>query len=77
MQAFAQRDAPPAHAAILISLEAVFAVMFGWWLLDERLTTIQIGGCVLMLTAIVIAEAKPPRPAFTDAGAGNPDQPSS
>ncbi|MDG2423852.1 MAG: DMT family transporter [Phycisphaerales bacterium] len=61
IQVFAQRNAPPAHAAILLSLEAVFAVLFGWWLLDEVLTTIQFIGCGVMFIAIVIAEIKPPR----------------
>ena len=61
IQVYAQRDAPPAHAAILISLEAVFAVFFGWWLLGEVLTTTQFIGCAVMFVAIVVAELKPPR----------------
>ena len=61
IQVYAQRDAPPAHAAILISLEAVFAVFFGWWLLGEVLTTTQFIGCGIMFIAIVVAELKPPR----------------
>jgi drug/metabolite transporter (DMT)-like permease len=64
LQAWAQRDAPPAHAAILISLEAVFAVLFGWWLLSESLSNTQIIGCGVMLTAILMAQIKPPRQAF-------------
>lgn len=77
LQAWAQRDAPPAHAAILISLESVFAVLFGWWLLDERLTTIQFIGCGVMFLAILVAEIKPPRQAFFQSGSEglSPPQP--
>ena len=64
LQAWAQQDAPPAHAAILISLESVFGLAFGWWILDEELTNIQLIGCGLMLVAIIVAQIKPPRQAF-------------
>ncbi len=64
LQAWAQQDAPPAHAAILISLESVFGLAFGWWILDEELTDIQLIGCALMLAAIIVAQIKPPRQAF-------------
>jgi drug/metabolite transporter (DMT)-like permease len=56
MQIVAQRDAPPAHAAIIMSLEAVFAVLGGWVMLHERLSTRGIFGCALMLTGMLLSQ---------------------
>ena len=39
LQVLAQKDAHPAHASILLSLEAFFAAVGGWLLLNEILTT--------------------------------------
>jgi drug/metabolite transporter (DMT)-like permease len=57
LQASAQKVAPPADAAILLSLEAVFAALFGWLILDERLNGVQLLGCGLMLSAMLLAQA--------------------
>jgi drug/metabolite transporter (DMT)-like permease len=66
LQARAQKIAPPADAAILLSLEAVFAALFGWLLLDERLSPPQLLGCGLMLTAMILAQVSSfMRPAVT------------
>lgn len=64
LQAAAQQDAPPAHAAILISLESVFAVLAGWLMLNEELSPMQFTGCGIMFFAIILAQIKPPRAAF-------------
>jgi len=66
LQAAAQREAPPADAAIILSMEAVFAALFGWLFLDERLSFIQLAGCAIMLTGMLLAQvdalqAKPGR----------------
>jgi drug/metabolite transporter (DMT)-like permease len=58
MQVIAQRQAPATPAAIIMSLETVFAVLGGWWLLAERLGAVQGFGCVLMLAAIVLASTR-------------------
>lgn len=58
-QAMGQRFAPPADAAILLSMEAPFAAIFGWLMLDERLTPIQLFGCGLMLAAMLLAQLSP------------------
>jgi drug/metabolite transporter (DMT)-like permease len=44
LQIWAQRHTPPADAALILSLESVFAVISGWFLLDERLSVIQVLG---------------------------------
>ena len=38
LQVVAQQDAKPTHAAILLSLESVFAVFWGWLLIREVLS---------------------------------------
>ncbi len=43
LQILGQRRAPPAHAALLLSSEAVFAALGGWWLLGERLGAARLG----------------------------------
>jgi drug/metabolite transporter (DMT)-like permease len=53
LQGMGQRHAPPTDAALILSLEAVFAALFGFFFLDERLLPIQILGCVMILVAIV------------------------
>jgi drug/metabolite transporter (DMT)-like permease len=59
LQVIAQRSAPPAHTAILLSFEAVFAVLAGWLLLHELLTPWQLAGCGLMLAGMFLASLRP------------------
>jgi drug/metabolite transporter (DMT)-like permease len=56
LQVVAQRKAHPAHAAILLSLEAVFAVLGGWLILEEILTPRGVLGCGLMLTGMLMSQ---------------------
>jgi drug/metabolite transporter (DMT)-like permease len=56
LQAYGQRFAPATDAAIILSLETVFAALFGFLVLGENLTPSQIMGCVIILAAIVIAQ---------------------
>ncbi|NLE44362.1 MAG: DMT family transporter [Chloroflexi bacterium] len=56
LQVIGQRHAPPADAAVLLSGEAVFATLFGWLLISERLSVIQLIGCGLMLAAMLLAQ---------------------
>jgi drug/metabolite transporter (DMT)-like permease len=58
LQAVGQRHAPPADAAIILSLESVFAALFGYLFLTERLAAVQILGCVLIFGAVVLAQVK-------------------
>jgi drug/metabolite transporter (DMT)-like permease len=63
LQASGQRYAPPADAAILLSMESVFAALFGWWILGEALTAVQLLGCALMFGGILLAQLRP-RPVY-------------
>ena len=56
LQGVGQKVAPPADAAILLSLEAVFAALAGWAFLDERLSAVQLLGCALMLGGMLLAQ---------------------
>ena len=56
LQIIAQRDTTPTIAALLLSLESVFAVLMGAALLNERMSYQEITGCILMFAAIIIAQ---------------------
>ena len=56
LQVVAQRDAPPAHAAIILSLETVFAALGGWLLLNEILSGRGLIGCALMFTGMLLSQ---------------------
>ena len=58
LQIWAQRHTPPADAALILGLESVFAVLAGWWLLNETLLPIQIFGCVLIFIAVLLSQFK-------------------
>ncbi len=59
LQVVAQKDAPPAHASILLSLEGAFAALAGWALLGETMTTRGLTGCGLMLGGMLLAQLWP------------------
>lgn len=56
LQIIGQREAPSAHAAILLSLEAVFAALGGWIILSEQLSARQLSGCALMLLGMLVSQ---------------------
>ncbi|WP_320171507.1 DMT family transporter [Maridesulfovibrio sp.] len=58
LQVIAQQDAKPAHAAIILSLESLFAAVAGWLLLGETLTTQGMAGCALMLCGMLLSQIK-------------------
>ena len=42
-------DVGPANAIAVTFLVPAFAVLWGWWLLDERVTTLMLAGCAVIL----------------------------
>lgn len=58
LQVWAQRHTPPADAALILSLESVFAVISGWLILGERLAGLQYFGCVLIFVAVALSQFK-------------------
>ena len=59
LQVVAQKVAPPTHAAIILSLEAVFAALAGWLILGEVLASRGLLGCGLMLAGMIVAQLWP------------------
>ena len=59
LQVVAQQHAKSSHAAIILGLEGAFAVLGGWLLLDEHLSTRGLIGCVLMLTGMLLSQLIP------------------
>jgi drug/metabolite transporter (DMT)-like permease len=68
LQVLAQRHARPAHTAIILSTEAVFAVLGGWMILAEQLSPRGLAGCALMLGGMLVAQLGP-RSAMQDRAA--------
>lgn len=60
LQAVAQKDAKPSHAAILMSMESVFSCIGGMMILGERLSLRGAVGCVLIFAAIILSQVKFP-----------------
>ena len=53
LQILAQKDTDPTVASLIMSLEAVFSLIFGWLLLGQRMTAWELLGCGLMFAAII------------------------
>lgn len=58
LQVVGQRGAHPAHAAIILSLETVFAAIGGVLLLGESLDERAVVGCSLMLAGMLISQIR-------------------
>jgi len=56
LQVVAQQNAHPAHAAILFSLESVFAALGGWLILNETISSRGFVGCALMLSGMLLSQ---------------------
>ena len=59
LQVLGQRDTDPTVASLLMCLEAVFAVLTGTVLLGEKMTAREAAGCILMFTAVILAQLSP------------------
>jgi drug/metabolite transporter (DMT)-like permease len=62
LQIIAQKDAHPAHASILMSLESLFAAIGGIIILGEPLTSRLAVGGVLMLAGTIVSQLEPSGP---------------
>lgn len=56
LQIVGQKRVPPTAAALLMSLESVFAALFGWLLLHETMTGRELFGCVLVFSAVILSQ---------------------
>ena len=56
VQVAAQKYVQPATASIILSAASVFAVIWGWLLLNERYSIQNICGCVLIFSAVLLVQ---------------------
>lgn len=56
LQILGQRHVPATNAALIMSTEAVFALLAGALFLGERVTTLALLGCLLILGGIILAQ---------------------
>lgn len=56
LQIIGQKHTPPTLASLILSLESVFAIAGGAWLLHETLTTREALGCVLIFIGVLLAQ---------------------
>ena len=59
LQVVAQQHAKSSHAAIILGLEGAFAVLGGWLILDENLSSRGLIGCGLMLSGMFLSQLLP------------------
>ena len=56
LQVVGQKYVEPSTASLLMSLESVFAVLSGWVVLGDVLSTWETIGCILIFAAIMISQ---------------------
>lgn len=56
LQIVGQKYLSPTPAALIMSLESVFAMLCGWLFLHERLTLWEGVGCALVFLAVILSE---------------------
>ncbi len=59
LQMYAQKNIDEAPAAIIYSLEGVFAALAGWIILNQILNLDNIIGCFLILSAVILSQIAP------------------
>lgn len=59
LQVVAQRHTPAPDAAIILSMETVFAALTGMIVLGERLGPVELGGCAMILAGALAVELLP------------------
>ena len=59
LQILGQRDTSPTLASLIMCLESVFAVLGGALVLGERMSSREAVGCVIMFSAVILAQLSP------------------
>ena len=59
LQIYAQKNISPAPAAIIFSLEGVFATIAAWYLLNQILDINNIAGCFFILCGVLLSQLLP------------------
>ena len=61
LQVVAQKGVNPTVASLILCLESVVAVLSGWIILGDKLTSRELAGCMFMFVAIVFAQLPTPK----------------
>ena len=56
LQIVAQKYLHPAVVSIILSTASVFAVIWGWWLLDEYYSLLNLIGCAIIFAAVILVQ---------------------
>jgi len=56
LQIIGQKHVEPTPASLIMSLESVFAMVFGWLLLDESMAAYELLGCGLVFAAVILSQ---------------------
>lgn len=59
IQTYVQQRLPAARTAVILTMEPVFATLFGYWLAGDRLNGVQLAGAALILSALLVGEVLP------------------
>nr|MBT6355033.1 DMT family transporter [Pelagibacteraceae bacterium] len=59
LQIIAQHKASPAPAAIILSMEGVFATIAGWLLINQTLDMNKLLGCIAIFLGVIIVQLLP------------------
>jgi drug/metabolite transporter (DMT)-like permease len=58
LQVWGQRHTPPTDAALILGMEAIFAVIAAWFLLKQSLLPIQLAGCMVIFVSVLFSQLK-------------------
>lgn len=67
LQIIGQKGMDPTVASLILSLESVISLIAGWALLGQALSPREIGGCVLVFIAIIMAQLPERKPSDSNA----------
>ena len=59
LQVVCQKRCPPGPAAVIMSMEAVFAAICGYLVLNQTLTAREIVGCALIFCGVLVVQVTP------------------
>ena len=60
LQIIGQKHLEPSAASLIMSMESVFAAVFGWLLLKETMTFWEAIGCALVFAAVILSQINIP-----------------
>ena len=63
LQIFGQQAVEPTQASVIMSLESVFSLIFGWIILREWLSPAELLGCGAMFCAVILSQIPKKSPA--------------